>query len=170
MRTIIFVVEKLSNSDLIFQTSDGCFFRTITFFLISCLKTYHDKFSHALLFRIIHVHQNYCLRRMQHSNAVRMQLVVIYWYICARKHGLVSQNWNPVISYLKMVFHGRFVLLSMLIYEYIRLILEYISLRFERKQYGIWDMFNFQYRAKWFIVHMRIIITLYQQTARVIIF
>ena len=70
MRTIIFVVEKISNLDLIFQTFDGWFFRTIIFFLISCLKTYHDKFPHALLFRIIHMHQNYCLRRMQHSNAV----------------------------------------------------------------------------------------------------
>ena len=45
------------------------FFSLIFFLLISCLKIYNNKFSHALLFWIIHVHHNYYFRRKQHSYA-----------------------------------------------------------------------------------------------------
>ena len=36
------------------------------FLLMSCLKLYNNKFSHALLFWYKYMHRNYCFRRKQH--------------------------------------------------------------------------------------------------------
>ena len=41
---------------------------TVLFLLISCLKIYNNKFSHALLFWYKYLHRNYCFRRKQHSH------------------------------------------------------------------------------------------------------
>ena len=42
---------------------------TALFLLISCLKMYNKKISHALLFWYKYMYRNYCFRRKQHSFA-----------------------------------------------------------------------------------------------------
>ena len=42
---------------------------TALILLISCLKIYHNKFSHALLFWYKYMHRNCCFRLKQHSYA-----------------------------------------------------------------------------------------------------
>ena len=55
------------------------------FLLISCLKIYNSKFSHALFFWYKYTHRNYCFRHRQHSyaacNAALAASTIIYIYI-----------------------------------------------------------------------------------------